>query len=182
MNWRRCAAVVHGVLFGAALLAGCTGGSHEPPSDARWTVTADAFGPIRFGMSVEEAAAVLGEEVVPAGALLPEGCGHARPVSLPPGTALMVVGDHVARVEVDSAGVRTARGAEVGMPEEEVRRLYGAEMRTEPHEYTSGQYLLYLPEDSAGTSFGIVFETEEGRVARYRAGRRPEVLWVEGCA
>jgi hypothetical protein len=30
--------------------------------------------------------------------------------------------------------------------------------------------------------FRIVFETEKGKVTRYRAGRLPSVAWVEGCS
>ena len=34
----------------------------------------------------------------------------------------------------------------------------------------------------ADTTRRLVFETDGARVLRYRAGRRPEVEWVEGCS
>ncbi len=55
-------------------------------------------------------------------------------------------------------------------------------MRDEPHHYEGpeGRYrIVELPGDSLHR---IVFETDGRRVTSYRAGRRPAVDHVEGCA
>jgi hypothetical protein len=36
--------------------------------------------------------------------------------------------------------------------------------------------------DPADSMLRIIFETDSGRVVRYRAGRRPPVDYVEGCS
>lgn len=46
----------------------------------------------------------------------------------------------------------------------------------------SGKYLIATPAASADAGFRIVFETDGASVLKYRAGRLPEVEWVEGCA
>ena len=40
----------------------------------------------------------------------------------------------------------------------------------------------YLKPSDPALPYRLVFETDGERVTRYRAGRLPEVEWVEGCA
>ena len=71
----------------------------------------------------------------------------------------------------------TARDAQA-----RVLALYRGRVRDEPHHYEGpeGRYLIVeLPGD---TRHRIVFETDGRRVTSYRAGRRPAVDYVEGCA
>lgn len=55
-------------------------------------------------------------------------------------------------------------------------------VRVEPHKYTDGRYFIVLAGTGADSVMRLVFETEKGRVTRFRAGRNPEVQWVEGCS
>jgi hypothetical protein len=168
------------ILVGTARSSRC--GSESITRVSTWTVTASSFGPIRFGMNLEEVSRVLGETVEAGEDVITEGCSYTIPNALPAGTALMVMNDHIARVDVDSAGVLTSAGVGVGMTEAEVKRFYDGRIETEPHEYTDGHYLIYTPRDSTEAGFRIVFETDGERVTNYRAGREPEVEYVEGCA
>ena len=54
--------------------------------------------------------------------------------------------------------------------------------RVGPHKYTDGPYRVLPPAAAAGCAYRIVFETDGRRVSRYRAGTRPQVEYVEGCA
>jgi hypothetical protein len=112
------------------------------------------------------------------------GCGYARSPSMPPRTSFMVVDGRIGRVDVDSAGVATFSGAQVGSSEEEVRRRYPGRIRTRMHEYLGpdGHYLTFVPPDPADSSFGMVFETDGRRVISYRAGIHPVVDYIEGCS
>ena len=94
----------------------------------------------------------------------------------------MLVGDTLARVDVfRSSTTRTAAGAGLGDSAARIDSLYSGRVRTQPHKYTTGKYLI-VP-SAADTTFRLVFETdEEGRVTRYRSGRLPEVEWVEACS
>ena len=91
----------------------------------------------------------------------------------------MIVDERVARVDIAEAGPLTVAGVGVGSPESEVKRAYRDRVEVSPHKYTApeGHYLTIAQGDLA-----IVFETDGTRVTRYRAGRLPEVAWVERCS
>ena len=146
-----------------------------------WVVRPDGFGPVTFGAPLSATSAALGEEVR-AGYADFETCDYVRPKALPTQASLMVINDTVMRVDIDSAGVRTAEGAQVGDAEARVLELYRGRVSVEPHKYTGpeGHYLVVIP--AGDTLHRIIFETDGQRVTQYRAGRRPAVEFVEGCA
>jgi hypothetical protein len=155
-----------------------TSGATPPVSAATWTVSETGWGPIRAGMSVADARAALGGR-------LPEPsnreCDHVRPASGPPGVLVMIVNGQVARVEVSDTTVATAVGARVGDTEARISQLYPGRVRTGPHKYVDGHYLVVRGTDGDSV-YRLVFETDGQRVTRYRGGRAPEVEWVEGCS
>lgn len=152
----------------------------SPPAPAEpWTVRLDGLGPLTFGMSLAQARAALGDSlaVTPPTAT----CGFAVPREAPAGLRLMVEQGKVVRVDVDSGGIRTEAGAEVGMGEADVRSRYPG-LSAQPHKYDStGRYLIVQDHDGADSARRLIFETDAGRVARYRAGIMPAVEYVEGC-
>ena len=98
-----------------------------------------------------------------------------------PGLAMMVSGGRVVRIETEDPRYRTASGARAGMTEAEIRRLYGAAMRVEPHPYTGpeGHYLVWR---ARREPYGLVVETD-GRVAtQVRVGTWEAVQLIEGCS
>ena len=155
-----------------------TGQSAAEATPAR--VGADGYGKLRIGMSASAARAALGAAWTDSAGTRGEGCRHVRIAE--PGSTVraMLVGETVARVEVDSGTILTDRGARVGDSEERIDSLYRGRVSVEPHKYTDGHYLVVTP--SADTARRIVFETDGNVVTRYRAGRMPEVSWVEGCS
>jgi hypothetical protein len=176
------------LLVAGALAAGCSrepdraaagDSAHASPNSAALTVTAHGIGPLRAGMTLAEASQALGGALVVPAQADTAGCRYVQWRGGPRGVRLMVEGGRVVRVDVDSAGVRTVVGAGVGDTEEQLRRLYPAHMAVAPHKYEDGHYLTVT--DPADSSFAIVFETTGGKVARYRAGLRPQVEYVEGC-
>ena len=158
-----------------------------PNANPSWVVRADSFGALPLGVPVAQAESALGSAIL---ARLPEleGCSEVRPAALPAGTSLMVTRNTagapvtVERVDVHTAGVRTLEGAGVGDAEDSVLVLYRGRVQVQPHKYTGpeGHYLVVThPRD---TSFLIIFETDGRHVTRFRAGRKPAVEYVEGCA
>jgi hypothetical protein len=99
-----------------------------------------------------------------------------------PGVKVMVNRGVVARVDVDSAGIGAVGAAGVGDAEARVRELYTGRVTETPHKYTAGSYLTVTPQAPADSAFRLVFETDGAKVTRFRAGRLPEVEWVEGCS
>jgi hypothetical protein len=141
-----------------------------------WRVSERGVGPVRVGMSVNEAEAALGAPLLRPRSLAD--CAYVRPSQGPAGLSFMVVQGRIARIDVDSATVATTAGARVGDSEARVRALYGERLIVSPHKYVEGHYLTVTPRD---TGHRVVFETDGQRVTRYRAGRLPEVKWVERC-
>jgi hypothetical protein len=93
----------------------------------------------------------------------------------------MVVNDTVVRVQVDSAGVPTERGASVGDPESRVLELYGSRIVTQPHKYMGPTGHNLIVTDTADARRRLIFETDGQQVVRFRVGLEPSVDWVEGC-
>ena len=99
------------------------------------------------------------------------------------GLAFMVAGGRVVRIDIDNPVYRTASGAHVGMSEAEVRAIYGATMRVEPHPYTGpeGHYLIYR---ARSEPYGLIFSTnyENGQTEGLRVGLWRYVQLIEGCS
>jgi hypothetical protein len=93
----------------------------------------------------------------------------------------MLLDDVVARIDVDSAGIPTVEGAQVGDTEARIFELYHGRVASLPHKYLKDGHNLVVPQTSTGTS-RYVFETDGKRVLRYRVGRPPAVDLVEGCS
>jgi len=110
-----------------------------------------------------------------------ESCRFAHPAAFPPGAKIMLLDDVVARIDVDSAGIPTVEGAQVGDTEARIFELYHGRVASLPHKYLEGGHNLVVPQTSTETS-RYVFETDGKRVLRYRVGRPPAVDLVEGCS
>ena len=171
------------------LLAACRSSRNETPpaadsastSAGLLTVTPEGIGPVRVGTTLSELNSALGEQLKPAYDVNPE-CDYVDPAALPPGIALMVVRDTIVRIDVDTAGIATPEGAAVGDTETKILELYRGRVEVQPHKYTgpTGHYLVVTwPTD---TLHLLIFETDGEKVVNYRAGVRPAVEYIEGCA
>jgi hypothetical protein len=175
------------LLVALPALAGCarTDASHgsadslsSTPANA-WIVTPTGIGAIRVGLDTTELRRIAGDFTAPK---TTAECSYVRPTSAPPGVSIMLSRGRVARVDVDSVGVRSDAGIAVGDSASHVAAVYGVRVTATPHKYVSGGlYLSVRPAMPADSRFRIVFETDSGRVTRFRSGRLPEVAWVERC-
>jgi hypothetical protein len=182
-----------GVLLLAALASACSReedkavkGRDGPDGAARDTVsdlalTEDGLGQIQIGMTLDEAVnmGLLNErpDIKPA-------CDFVFPAvgaGIPFGVNVMVVKRKIARIDVDTGLVTTEDGAKIGDTEDRIKAIYGDELKIQPHKYIEGGHYMTVPGDSASAGKEIVFETDGKRVTMFRAGRLPEVEWVEGC-
>ena len=163
------------IVLAASLIAGCG------PQNPGPTVSSEGFAGVRFGMTVAQAEAALGYKLKAIGEA--EGfCFYFEPVGAYQGLAFMVMEGAIARLDVQqTTAIVTDTGAKIGDSEQHVLDLYKGRTRVEPHHYTGpeGHYVLVLGPDGKAQ---MVFETDAGKVVSYRAGRQPEVEWVEGCS
>ena len=108
-------------------------------------------------------------------------CAYVHPASAPPGVLAMLAKGVVARIDVDSAGVATVEGVAVGDTASKVNDAYAGRVTVTPHKYVQGGQYLTVKPTAPQDSLRIVFESEAGRITRYRVGRVPQVEWVERC-
>ena len=163
------------------------GEASAPSADTAWVMRLDGMGPLRIGMTLDEARAALGGDLRmnddsadhPEG---PDRCDYPRSARLPAGAVVMVQGQRVVRVEVDSGSIATAEGARIGDTEARIQELYPRRVTVQPHKYTDGHYLVVRPTAASDTTHLLVFETDGRVVERFRAGQKPQVEWVEGCS
>lgn len=137
----------------------------------------DGHGGLRFGMTLAQAEAALGE---PLGAAA-QGCALVAPpgAGTPPALRWMVVDGVLVRVDIETDGVLADGGGRVGMSADELRRRYPDAVDSGPQKYDpQGRTWSVGPADAVH----FVFEIDaSGRVASWRVGRVPEVDWVERC-
>lgn len=146
------------------------------PSSTNFSIAPNAFGPLRLGMTVAEAAKAMGGGFgAPNG--YSGGCGYAVLTKAPAGLAVMLQDGKIARFEVRKGTIRTAAGARIGDSEALIKSLYGSAVTSTPHKYVQGGH--YLTVTSA--SGKIVFETDGKKVTEFRSGKSPEVEQVERC-
>ena len=146
---------------------------------AAMTVTPTGIGPVRAGMTLAELRGAL--DSVRFSDPDSARCAYPKFAGLPEGVWVMVEQGVVGRVDVQKGDVATAEGIRIGDDSAKVRSTYGARMSVVPHKYTDGRYLeIATPGD---TLHLIVFETNaQGIVLRYRAGKLPQVRYVESCS
>lgn len=161
--------------------------SEPVATDTAWAMRFDGMGPIRVGMTFDEARAALGGDLrmgdEPAGH--PEGpdrCDYPRSAALPAGVRVMVEGQRVVRVEVDSGSLATAEGARISDTEARIQQLYPQRVTVMPHKYTDGHYLTVRSATPSDTTHLLIFETDGRVVERFRVGQVPQVQYVEGCS
>ena len=149
----------------------------------------DRFGPVRVGMTVEEATRAGGVPLRLAGdsfGTIESGCAHVVPEGGPEGVGFMVVEGKIVRIDVWREGkVTTLSGAANGMTQAQIEALYPGKIEVTLHKYVGekARYLTFVPQDRADSNYRLIFETNQmGRVVQFRAGQLPEVAWVEGCA
>jgi hypothetical protein len=142
-----------------------------------WMVRQDGVGPVEIGMSLAKLNAVLHEKFRMPKNKGDQGCFYVKSKGHPHVLFMMEDGQ-LARVDVNAAGPATSKGVRVGDSEERVKQIYGSALQIGPHHYTDGHYLTIK---SSSGRYGIRFETEQGRVERFYAGKFQSIQYVEGC-
>ncbi len=146
----------------------------------QWRVYPNGVGPIRVGMSPLEASQAIGAQLV-----YRQGTSECYYVHLekePKGVDFMIIGDRIARIDVNTPEITTVSGARVGHSETQIKSRYPGQLTVGPHKYVEkGHYLTFIPKDPQYLQYRIVFETDGKVVTSYRAGKLPEVEWVEHC-
>ncbi|MCF7221367.1 lectin [Marilutibacter chinensis] len=161
-----------------------------PPSRDPGPARIDGYGPLRFGMSAEEMrAAWNGDSALVAAGEPSEGgtCHYLWPADADPATrpAFMLEEGRFVRYDVTDPEIEAPGGGRVGARGDAIRALYVGRYETMPHKYVEGGQYLRVTGLGAGASADgvLVFVVDaDGRVNAWRAGRPPQVDYVEGCS
>ena len=163
------------ILAMMALLA-----SAAPALAADWTITTAGYGPVKIGMSIEEAQRALGAKLVAEGPVDEPACHYLRPEPAVEGLWFMISDERVVRIEVNAPGITTRSGVGVGDSEARVKEILPS-IEVTPHKYVApdGNYLTVWTRDRKAA---VRFETLQGKVTSFYAGQVPQVEYVEGCS
>jgi outer membrane protein assembly factor BamE (lipoprotein component of BamABCDE complex) len=145
---------------------------------AQYVVSHDRFGPVKVGMTVSAASRALGVPLVKEQGM-EETCYYVSPRRGFKDVAFMITNGRIARVDISSRGYATERGARVGDSEARIKSLYRGMVKVSQHPYVDGHYLTV---DMNRGRFSLIFETDGKRVTSFRAGKSPEVGYIEGCS
>lgn len=145
----------------------------------------NGIGPIRMGMTVAQASQAAATRLVSLNnaAINNKGCFYVKPQGEPNDVEFMLTDGSISRVEVlRNSRVTTRIGARIGDTEARIKSLYPGQIQVTQHKYVPGwHYLTFVPRDSFDRNYRLVFETNGNRVIQFRAGKLPEVEYVERC-
>jgi hypothetical protein len=176
----------------ALLIVGTLAAAQKPafqPLTAQSKMAVNGIGPVRIGMPLTKAIdATQASWSVESAIDENNDCRYAHLENAPkgkdgyPALSFMVVDGIVVRAEVERRGITTVSGIGVGDSEQKVKDTYPGKITVETHPYDEkGHYLIYTPTEPKDAKFRLIFETDGKTVMSYRAGRVPEVRWIEGC-
>ena len=142
----------------------------------------NGIGAVRVGMTVPQAAKAADTQLV--GDPPNNSCYYVKPQNEPKNLSFMVTGGRISRVDVrQNTQITTLKGAKIGDTEAQIKSLYPGQIQVTPHKYVpDGHYLTLIPKDRTARNYRVVFETGGKLVTEVRAGKLPEVEYVEGCS
>ena len=157
------------------------------------TVSVGGLGPIRLGMTIQEAANAAQVSFVVEPMTQSAVCQYYLPEVFDPekaartasidGIGLMVVNDQVIRIDIWDSPVKTLSGLGIGATVEDVKAVYDGQVDVMPNSSTEGSYLTLTPDAAGSNLYTLVFETDkDGQVTQFRTGQFPAVTWPEGCS
>lgn len=97
----------------------------------------NGIGPIRVGMTVDEASKSAGIKLITSGSAGVDEyqCSYVHPQGEPKEIAFMVVKGRIARVDINNKRMTTLRGAKIGNTQEQIIKLYPGQIKETPHPY-----------------------------------------------
>ncbi|MEG4202709.1 hypothetical protein QUA20_02080 [Microcoleus sp. Pol7_A1] len=147
----------------------------------------NGIGPIRVGMTVNEASQSAGVKLVFVGSG-PDAysCSYFKPQGELKDIAFMVTKGRIARIDISDKRITTIRGAKIGDTEDRIISLYPGQIQITKHPFPlrpneNRKHLTFVPKDVSDKNYRVIFETGNNRVYRLRSGKLPEVEFIEGC-
>jgi hypothetical protein len=135
----------------------------------------EGYGPIRFGMRIEAAESTIQQRSKKR--YTGEGCEYVEFKKYP---NLRFMAEEGILTRADAGrGIRNSARVSVGTSLAKVKAMH-PKVEVRPHKYDDDGHYLIL--DAAGGRAALVLEESDGKVTAIRAGLKPAVEYVEGCA
>jgi hypothetical protein len=165
--------------IGGFLILASISVSAGPEADYRVSFT--SYGPARIGMTIPALEKALGTSITNSSGDSKDECRYVSPAKGFDGVAFMLINSRVARIDIDSASIRSLSGARVGDSKKLILAMYQGRVTISPHAYADpdDSYLTILSNDK---KYGLRFEVEDGKVTQFYAGNAQEIQYVEGCS
>jgi hypothetical protein len=145
------------------------------------------IGPIRVGMTVDEASRAAGVKFV----FVMNGpdaysCSYFKPQGKLKDIYFMVTKGRIARIDTSDKRITAIRGAKIGDTLDRIISLYLGQIQITKTPLTARsegnpKNLTFLPKDAADKNYRIIFQTSLNQVRRFRSSKLPEVEFIEGC-
>jgi hypothetical protein len=141
----------------------------------------DRYGPVNIGMTPEEASAKLNVPLVPEGFLDDDSqaCHYVFPSGDYRDIGFMVEDGHITRIDIRSKKISTINNIRIGDSEETVKKAFPGKVLEEIHPYIGKEGKYLIVETKLGYAF--IFETDRGKITRFRSGKLSSVRYIEGC-
>jgi hypothetical protein len=166
---------LHATLVGIALACGLA-----LPADARSCLGMSGQGPLRAGMTVEQALSLFDWSGMETQSQAQE-CWYLRYQGGGNDFDAMIIQGKVVRIELrGKSTLRTFSGAHIGTTEAELKKMYGARLDIQPHKYDEHGHTITVRSSSG--EYGLRFETSQGKVTAIQSGPWEHLNYVEGCS
>lgn len=144
-------------------------------------ISTEGIGPILVGMT-ESVAEQAGNIELKADALMGGSCQYLNSETLKD-VSFMFTEGILSRIDTRNPSSATLSGVGVGDSEADIYEAYGDRIQSEPNAYLpeTASYLTYVPEDPLDDT-RVLFDVNNGKIVNIRAGRLPEINYIEGCA
>lgn len=149
------------------------------------------IGPVKTGMTVEEAERAGGVALLPGADEFSPDCWYVVPEGWEggddPAVSFLVRGDAITMVQVGSGGTSTREGIGVGSTEQDVHEAYPGQV-VATVDRLGQRLLVYVPPQIGGPDLdfrygAMAFESDGRQVTGIRAGAIADVMTLdEGCA
>lgn len=141
------------------------------------SLTATRVGPIALGMTPAAISAVTHERLT-TGGLAAAQCEYGK-LSGAKGVNFTFSRGKLVRIDVRDKSIRTADGIGIGDSVARLKRVYRSRFKSSPGKYVAKNAEYDI---ASGKDNHLIIVTDGSRVTELRAGRVPEVYYVEGCS
>lgn len=147
---------------------------------APWRLSSRGYGPVRVGMTLEEAQTRMGTRLKPSEDMpMDPSCDYVYSSRSDEKLSFMVQRGRIAHVSVASTTVQTISGVMVGESAARLKAMFGRRLEIRPHHYDAGAFYYFVWETDR--HYGVKFEVSGGKVTMMHGGDGSIEL-VEGCA